>query len=254
MNYFIITGTSRGIGEAIAKNLLKKGNEIFCISRNRNPSLDEIASNRKVEFLQFEFDLAELNHITDLMNKIFQKIDLNKARKICLINNAGTLDPMKPVEKCTSGEIEINIAVNLTSVIILCSEFIKRAVSENNLIDRRIINISSGAGKRPVKSWSCYCASKAGVDLFTRTIALEQEDSENPVKIISFAPGVVDTPMQEKIRSTSEEDFPDVERFITLKNENSLLDADYVAKEIIKLTETNNFKHGGVVRINEPEN
>ena len=61
-----------------------------------------------------------------------------------------------------------------------------------------VVNISSGAAKRPIEGWSAYCSAKAGLDMATRTLALEQSRETNPVRVLSFAPGIVDTRMQEE--------------------------------------------------------
>ncbi len=86
---------------------------------------------------------------------------------------------------------------------------------------------------------------------FTQCVATEEAEKEFPVKIIAFAPGVVDTNMQKQIRQTKKEDFTNLDRFITLKEEGKLLSPEYVAKAVVNLLETENFKQGGVIRIDE---
>ena len=74
---------------------------------------------------------------------------------------------------------------------------------------------------------------------------------EYPVKIVSFAPGVVDTNMQAQIRETNKEDFTNLDRFIALKEEGKLLSPEYVAKAIRNLLEAEDFPQGEVIRIDE---
>ncbi|NLL00219.1 MAG: (S)-benzoin forming benzil reductase [Clostridiales bacterium] len=234
MNYYIITGTSRGLGNAIVKGLLNPDNYIFCISRTRNEELIKLASRKKVGIEYITFDLLDVHKIKDIMERIFLSINKNSINSITLINNAGILSPIKPIELCSSEEIDRNIRINLTAPMILTSSFISNTVDINS--ERRIINISSGAGKKPYYGWSNYCTSKSGIDFFTQCVAVEQLSKKNPVKIISFAPGIIDTDMQAEIRKSKKECFEDVERFISFKTEGKLLQPDVVADYVIKLS------------------
>ena len=77
--------------------------------------------------------------------------------------------------------------------------------------------------------------------MFTQCVATEEAAKEFPVKIVAFAPGVVDTNMQAQIRETNKEDFTKLDRFIALKEEGKLLSPEYVAKAIRNLLETEDF-------------
>jgi len=99
----------------------------------------------------------------------------------------------------------------------------------------RIINISSGAGRRPISGWSAYCASKAALDMATRVVALEAQSRRRPVEAVSLAPGVVDTDMQGEIRGMEPAQFADVERFRAMKAEGALRTAEDVAADILRL-------------------
>ncbi|KGE16825.1 (S)-benzoin forming benzil reductase [Paenibacillus wynnii] len=235
MKYFIITGTSRGLGEAISRKLLSKGNQLYCISRNENAGLIEASRESGTNLEYINFDLLDVSNIEEMMKKIFQKIDNDVVESIILINNAGTVTPIKPIEYCSSKEIAENVQLNLIAPMILTSCFISLTSPMNT--DKRIINISSGAGKKPYFGWSNYCSAKAGLDLFTRCVGLEQEEKSSPVKVISFAPGIIDTEMQEEIRATKIEDFKDLERFVTFKEEGKLLSPDQVAECVLLLLE-----------------
>ncbi len=235
MKYFIITGTSRGLGEAISQKLIKKGNHLFCIARNENSKLINLANNNKVSLDYFSLDLLDTNRIREMMESIFSKINNEEVESIVLINNAATVTPIKPIELCSDTEIQNNIQLNLTAPIILTASFISLASSIK--ANKRIINISSGAGKKPTFGWSNYSSTKAGVDLFTRSVGLEQKDKDYPVKAISFAPGIIDTEMQAQIRATNKEFFKDIDRFISYKEEGKLLSPDEAAEYVLKLLE-----------------
>jgi benzil reductase ((S)-benzoin forming) len=100
---------------------------------------------------------------------------------------------------------------------------------------RRIVNISSGAGRRPISGWSAYCAAKAGLDMASRVVALEARGRGQAVEVTSLAPGVIDTGMQGAVREASAEDFADVERFRRMKAEGALRSPAEVAADILRL-------------------
>ncbi len=79
---------------------------------------------------------------------------------------------------------------------------------------RRILHISSGAGRSAYPGWSVYCATKAALDHHARAVAL---DAQEGVRICSLAPGVIDTGMQAEIRATPEKCFPIRQRFVDMK-------------------------------------
>ncbi|MFC5773534.1 (S)-benzoin forming benzil reductase [Ectobacillus antri] len=249
MRYAIVTGTSRGLGEAIVRKLLEQEIIVFSISRSRNTSLEEFAKQTNTLFYPFGFDLSNIDSIADLTDEIFALMDVDSAQALYLINNAGMLAPIKPIGRAETKQLITNVHVNLLAPMLLTHEFLKR--TQDAPVDKRIVNISSGAGTSPYYGWGAYCTAKAGINMFTRCIALEEEGKEYPVKVISFAPGVVDTDMQAEIRSTDKEDFMNVERFHALKEEDKLLSPDYVAQAVVNLLQANDFEQGGVIRIDE---
>ncbi|WP_025027234.1 (S)-benzoin forming benzil reductase [Caldalkalibacillus mannanilyticus] len=233
MKYFILTGTSRGLGEAMAKQLLKEDHHLICISRTLNQSLMQLADQRGVALNYYPFDLSQVEQLEEFMKDVFRTIPMEEIEAITLINNAGILTPVKPIEYCKSEEIIQNMNINLIAPMILTSAFVSHFL--HLPVEKRVVTISSGAGKKPYFGWSSYCSAKAGVDLFTRCVGTEQEQQPYPVKMLSIAPGVVDTQMQVEIRSTQKEHFRDVDRFIALKEEGQLLSADQSAELVLKV-------------------
>jgi benzil reductase ((S)-benzoin forming) len=249
MKYYIITGASRGIGEALVEQLLVQGNQIFCISRNRNEKLIEQANNLQVQLDYIEFDLTQVHEIDSMIKNIFLRIDQESVETITLINNAGIVTPIKPIEWCTSDEIIRNTQINMTAPMILTAHFI--ALASEMKTDKQIINISSGAGKKPYDGWSNYCSTKAGLDLFTRCVGLEQSTKEFPVRVLSIAPGVVDTDMQKEIRMTPKEHFHNLDRFVALKDEGLLLTPQAVAAAIVKIMDNKEITNGALLDIRD---
>lgn len=249
MKYIIITGASRGFGEAITRKLISPDNYLFCISRKRNNQLLTTAENNGTDLVYLEYDLNNLDGIEALVNNIFSRVDKSKLEAICLINNAGLISPIKRVEKCRSNEIINNLNINLISPILLTSLFIRYTNDFN--IRKRVVNISSGAAKKPYYGWSCYCTAKSGLDLFAGCVRAEQENEEYPVKVVSFIPGVMDTNMQKEIRTCQSEDFIQIERFIAFKEEGKLLSPDFVAEKVVDLLNSEGFGESSVVNIKD---
>ncbi len=212
MNLYIVTGTRRGLGEALAKRITAdKRNELIGISRP-------------------DVDLADPASIARAFEAIGKRIAATTYEKAVLINNAGVIEPVAPLDRADPGDIERNLAVNLVAPLLLMRLFL--GATEHVKL-RRVINISSGAGRRPIFGWSAYCAAKAGLDMATRVVALEAQVRGLAIEAVSLAPGVIDTGMQGTVRSVSAEDFVDVERFRQMKAEGALRPADDVAADIL---------------------
>ena len=165
-------------------------------------------------------------------DRIEQRIRGKRYGKAVLINNAGVVDPVGPLERVAADAIGRNLAVNLVAPILLMRRFLIATEGAAALV--RIINISSGAGRRPIFGWSAYCTAKAGLDMASRVVALEARTRHRPVEVVSLAPGVIDTAMQTLVRGASEEAFADVERFRKMKDEGELRAPEEVAAAILR--------------------
>ncbi|MEM7039189.1 MAG: SDR family NAD(P)-dependent oxidoreductase, partial [Bacteroidota bacterium] len=206
-NYYIITGTSRGIGEAIAKALMSPENAVYCISRNPNPALSVEAHVKGWNHKDFALDLHEVSRIGDRVREIFRDIFPEDVNEIILINNAGIIHPIREIGSAEADErIFRNVNVNLTAAMIVTDAFIRE--TRDFGCPRKIVNLTSGAARRTIHGWSAYCAAKAGLEHFSHCIVDEQRDKPNGVKVMAFSPGVVDTEMQQEIRHADEQSFP----------------------------------------------
>jgi benzil reductase ((S)-benzoin forming) len=107
----------------------------------------------------------------------------------------------------------------------------------------RITTISSGASLRPVESWSAYCTAKAGLDMWARCLA--EEGSQHNISAISVAPGIVDTGMQEDIRSVDPADFPSHEAFVSYHTDGHLADPNDVASLLYPLITEHTMEQSG---------
>ncbi|WP_088102068.1 (S)-benzoin forming benzil reductase [Halalkalibacter urbisdiaboli] len=240
MKFFIITGASKGIGEAMARKLLKKDHSIFSISRTCNKALMQLAKDTQASFYDYSFDLTNLHKIDSLFDEMFEIICKDPAiESIYFINNAGILAPVAPIEATQTKDIVKNVHTNLLAPIVCTSAFIRRT---NDLrLDKRIMNISSGTAKHLLPSMSCYGTSKAGLDAFTKSVALEQATNVFPIKVVSVYPGMIDTEMQAEIRDTKKVDFPYVDLFKELSSEGKLQSADFTAERLLDLLMSDTF-------------
>lgn len=231
MNYYYITGTSRGIGKAFAEHLLANpSNSVIGISRRK--------TIEHANYRHFYLDLTDAGAVAEFRFELHAN-----AQKIYLINNAGALGFIKPAGKQDADTIIRNYTLNLIAPTVLTNEFM--SCYEKTDCEKVIVNISSGAGKNPVDGWAVYCASKAGLDMMSRVVDLEQkirmehpqENIHRGFRIFSIAPGVVDTEMQEGIRAADEEDFSRLKDFISYKVNKQLLSPKAVSEKYVKLLE-----------------
>jgi benzil reductase ((S)-benzoin forming) len=241
MKYFMITGTSRGLGEAMALKLISPDHRLICISRTKNANL--IAASSHLDY--YEFDLRNVNEIEALMDQVFQKIDLANAEGIYLINNAAVLTPFSRIEQATSQELMDNLHINLLAPIALTSSFI--GLTQHLPIEKRILNISSASAKQLLPGMSAYSAAKAGLDIFSTCVGLEQGTESTAVKIVSVYPGMIDTGLQEQARNTSTEALNTPDIFKMVKDRGMLTSPHATADKLISLLLGSSFHQGTVV-------
>ena len=225
MNHYFITGTSRGIGKAMAEQLLRDANNFVT-------GLSRTSGIQHERYTHVEIDLSDLEKV-----KQFNFPVLEQAKKIALVNNAGAIGEVHHVGKLKDDGIVGAYNVNLVAPTLLTNSFLSSYAS--NPAKQVIINISSGAGKNPIDGWSVYCATKAGLDMFTKVVAeeLKLSDKKN-VFVFAVAPGVVDTSMQEQIRSALASDFSQLQRFIDYKKSDQLEQPGLVAGKYLSILET----------------
>lgn len=240
MKHIIITGTSRGIGEALANQLLDKNHHLICISRTTNQQIIDQAQERNCRIDYFNYDLTNIGGIDQLFVDIFRHLEVNSNDEaIYLINNAAMLTPVSPIEQIETEEIIENIHLNLLAPMIITSNYLKHTKNLN--VDKRILNISSASAKYLLPSQSCYSTAKAGLDSFTKSIEIEQKLVVHPAKVVAVYPGMIDTKLQADIRSVSENLFPYVNEFVRLSAEGRLQTPEYTALKLIEILLSEDF-------------
>ena len=213
-----ITGASRGLGAGIASELADLGYSLALSSRNK-PALEPCHS---VLTAQLDVrDDAALAAFAKQSTDYFGRIDV-------WINNAGLLEPVAPLRNVDLSAWWELMETNVRAVAHGSQIFARHVRSRAG--GGVLINISSGAARHAYAGWTAYCASKAAVDLLSE--ALQLEEREAGLRVYSVAPGVIDTGMQETIRSKSADDFPAVQRFHDMKRENTYNSPAFVARSL----------------------
>lgn len=216
----LLTGASRGLGRAMAEQLLQPDRLLLCISRHADAALAGRARDAGCELVQWEQDLAEPVAAAARLADWLQGLDAPSFGTATLINNASVIAPPRPLSHSLAGDLSQALRVGLEAPLLLASAFL--GATRHWRAARRLLNISSGLGRYAIASQAAYCAAKAGMDNFSRAVALEEAQAPNGARVVSLAPGVIDTDMQGQLRGGAPDMFPQRERFERLKTEGRL--------------------------------
>ncbi|MDD0814981.1 SDR family NAD(P)-dependent oxidoreductase [Curvibacter sp. HBC28] len=246
---YILTGASRGMGLAMAQQLLQPGNTLLTLSRSPNPALAEAAEAAGIPLIQWAMDLADGNAVAHELGLWLTTLDPQQFDRAVLINNAGVIPPIAPLSATPAVDIAWALRVGLEAPMQLSAVFLNTTLAWR--ARRQILNISSGLGRRAMASQAAYCAAKAGMDHFSRCVALDEAQKPHGAQICSLAPGVIDTEMQEQLRGTSAEAFPDQQNFAALKANGQLTSADEAARSVLAWLERPDFGHNPVADVRD---
>jgi NAD(P)-dependent dehydrogenase (short-subunit alcohol dehydrogenase family) len=187
----IITGASHGIGAAAAVLAAEKGWQVVLSARNRD-ALEQLAgqvSQRGGSACIVVGDISDYRVCQTIVRQAVQSF----GRIDAVINNAGIIGPLSLVADLPPEEWKRTLEVDLLGPVWMCREAVPHLRQTNG----RVINISSGAAVHPSPVASAYCAAKAALLHFSKSLSME----EPALTVISFYPGEVDTSMQAEIRA-----------------------------------------------------
>lgn len=221
----IITGATGGIGSCLVKQAEENKNigTIYCQYRNQK-KFDELFGENPLNIIAEKHGAVYEGEGSYLIQELYKK----RPESIACIFTAFTINPIKRVGTYLPKEIAENIHTNILDIIIFTNWLIEyKKICSAQL---RLINIDSGAAYRPLEGWGLYSASKAYINMFFQTVQLENPD----VKIVSYEPGVVDTPMQDTIRKVEETVFNQVNLFKEYFEKKMLHKPDAIAEDILK--------------------
>jgi benzil reductase ((S)-benzoin forming) len=239
---YIVTGSSRGMGAAMAEQLVSDDHVLLCIARRPNPGLGAGAE-------QWALDLAEPAAAAKKLQTWIEKLDGASFVAATLINNAAALTRIGPVDECSDEELASSMRVGLEAPLLLSAAFLRATRAWT--ADKRVLNISSGLGRRAMAGQASYCASKAGMDHMTRAMALDEANRVNGAKIVSLAPGVIDTEMQVHLRAGDEAGFPEKANFVGLKEKGQLTSAADAAAKVLAYLARDDFGASAVADVRD---
>lgn len=242
MKYAVVTGTSKGLGESIAKLLMQASFHVIGIARNGNKELED--ADLPGKYTHYYGDLSNLDQTLNVFDKVIEDLIGKKdIESLHLVQNAALIQPIEQAGKQDPVLIEQHMNVNLVSPMVITNRWLDAWQEQS--IPLVMVNVTSGAADRSVYGWTAYCASKAGLNHFTRTVALEQEELNTGNKIFLFDPSIMDTEMQGEIRSSDPSQFIDVDNFRNYKTNDKLRSTDVVAKVLVdRLLDESTIENG----------
>lgn len=241
---YILTGASRGMGFAMAEQLLTAEHSLLCISRTTNEALASRAAKLGSQLEQWQLDLEHSVEAADMLAQWLGSRKPSSFASATLINNAGVIPKISPLSASDPLDLARSLRIGLEAPLLLTAAFLH--ATEVWDIPRKVLNISSGLGRRAMASQAGYCAAKAGMDHFTRSLALDETMKPKGAKVCSLAPGVIDTDMQQQLRHADSSAFPDKESFVNLKAHGHLTSPVDAASQVLAYLGRPDFGHNPI--------
>ncbi len=212
-----ITGTSSGIGHALALEYLRKGHRVYGVSRHVKKDLEAFDT---FHFLQQ--DISRFDELATNLSGFLQHVD----RIDLVILNAGILPQISDLGSTGMEEIRrvMNINVWANKVIIDSLFTGTRKVMQ-------VVAVSSGASVSGSRGWNAYALSKATLNMLIDLYSKEHTETH----FIALAPGIINTGMQEYIRSLPDpEKYPVVKRLTRLYEESKMMEVEEAVPKLIR--------------------
>jgi benzil reductase ((S)-benzoin forming) len=216
----IVTGASRGLGLAMAEQLLAQGHRVLALARQ--PTRAAVPAG--AELISWQADLADPAPVAARLAAWLAVQNAGDLAAVNLINNAGVISALAPLaaggsddaaNRAGLADLSQALRVGLEAPLLLTAAFLRATAAWP--VPRKVLLVSSGLGRRAMAGSASYCAAKAGMDHLARAVALEEAAQANGARIVSLAPGVIDTDMQVQLRNADAALFPDRERFVGLQ-------------------------------------
>jgi NAD(P)-dependent dehydrogenase (short-subunit alcohol dehydrogenase family) len=234
-----VSGASRGIGLALVHAVPFDDARTIDISRRGGAGCEHFTADLA--------DPAEWRRVDELFDR---EIPGFSGERVIFIHSAGVLEPMGYAGEVDAGEYTRNVLLNSAAPQVLGDAFL-RAVAKGST-SAWLIFLSSGAASSVYEGWTSYGAGKAAVDQWVRTAGAEQERRGGRCRVLSVAPGVVATEMQEQIRKMPTSAFPEVDKFVALHQGGELREPAGVARELWTLIGRGN-PNGAVLDLRDSE-
>lgn len=235
MHLTIVTGASRGLGRAVAELLLARGHHVLALSRQ--PTDLPVPPGGRLT--AWSVDLADAAPVAQRLSSWLAGQEAGTLKSATLINNAGVVSRLAPLSAVEASDLVQALRVGLEAPTLLTAAFLR--ATEGWAAPRKVVLVSSGLGRRAMAGSASYCAAKAGLDHLARAVALEEQAKPDGARIVSLAPGVIDTDMQLQLRSADAALFPERERFIGLQAGGQLDSPAAAAAKLLKYLDRPGF-------------
>jgi len=235
----ILTGASRGLGLGIAQALLARGHRLLTLQRTPSAELATLAADKGLQIEQWSVDLTDPLPVAQRLQAWVAALPRGGIAALHLINNAALLVEPGPLSRADLQGVSAATRASLEAPLLLTAAFL--AGSTDVTAPRKVLNISSGLGRFAMAGSAVYCAAKAGMDHYSRAVALEEAEHTGGAKIVSLAPGVIDTDMQVQLRGADPKAFSSQSRFATMKDQGQLDSPEAAAAKVVACLERADF-------------
>jgi len=228
----IVTGGSRGLGLAVAQRLLRRGDRVLTLARG-TPVMPPSPQHE-----HWAVDLAEPAPVAVRLEAWLESLPLGA---VTLINNAAVVTDPAPLADTAIDALMQAARVGLEAPLVLTAAFL-RATRGRAAGARKVLFVSSGLGRRPMAGAAAYCAVKAGLDHLARALALDEAAlGDGGARVVSLAPGVIDTDMQVQLRNADPARFAERARFVELAATGQLDSPDRAAARLVAYLDRADF-------------
>ena len=169
MHLSILPGASRGLGRAVAEQLLARGHHVLALSRQ----LTELPVPAGGRLTAWSVDLADAAPVALRLSSWLSGQDTGGIESATLINNAGVVSRLAPLSAVEADDLVHALRVGLEAPTLLTAAFLR--ATEGWAVPRKVVLVSSGLGRRAMAGSASYCAAKAGLDHLARAVALEEQ-------------------------------------------------------------------------------
>ncbi|MCK9687713.1 SDR family NAD(P)-dependent oxidoreductase [Scleromatobacter humisilvae] len=237
----ILTGASRGLGEAMAAHYLAGGAFVLGLSRGQSAALKASGAGG---LAQWPVDLSDPLPVAGRLAAWLADFERRAAGalpgRLRVIHNAALLSAPGNVAEADPADLARSLRIGIEAPVALTAAFL-RATAHWAASDRRVLFVSSGLGRRPMAGSAAYCAQKAGLDHFARALALEEQARPHGARVASVAPGIIDTDMQKQLRGADPQRFPEAAKFDEFHRSGSLDSPATAAAKVIALLERDDY-------------
>jgi benzil reductase ((S)-benzoin forming) len=242
----VLTGASRGLGRAIAEQRLQAGHRLLTLSRGRT----ELDVPAQAEHIDWQQDLTDSVAAAARLEAWLAAQPADAHASAMLIHNAGVLSRLAPLSANGAEELARALRVDLEAPMLLSAAFLRATAQWRG--PRKLLFISSGLGRFAMAGSASYCAAKAGLDHLARALALEEAELPHGARVVSLAPGVIDTDMQVQLRAADPAEFKARERFLQMQASGQLVSPAEGARRVLGYLERADFGSNPIGDVRDP--